>query len=508
MVDSSVEALKKQLAILEAKVEKHDELLRSLISLNAKGRVFDISRWMPAPDAVEEKVDINETTIQRLEFEVDKPHNMVDRLRNTVFGRFYLKYLKKNWLIRWVVLWLWRNGYPIYANTRALLSGNKTQKWRELTNYKKYIAEQGIAVKAVAHEELVETPLPRVFPSAEQDYLVSPHSSYVYPDIYIFALNNAMVSGGTNLVLVDNKILHHDLYDFSRDYTSEELHGRVVFDNKLRKARWLSHDIAPEVIPVAASFLDSCAPNYAHWMTEVLPRIAIFCAEEAYKDIPILINDGLHRNLMESLRVVAGSARKIIVIPTGKAAKVAQLHLVSVAGYVPFERRNTTLDKYSHGLFSPTAFNLLRARTDTFAARSQGEWPDKIILRRKSGARLVSNFADMESALVPKGFKVIETEGLSFIEQVILFSRAKIIIGSSGAALANLVFAPKDAKIFILISKFPDTSYWYWQNIACSTGKKINYVLGAIESGGKSIHADFSIDLEKFLDELEADVFA
>ena len=52
MVDSSVEALKKQLAILEAKVEKHDELLRSLISLNAKGRVFDISRWMPAPDAV------------------------------------------------------------------------------------------------------------------------------------------------------------------------------------------------------------------------------------------------------------------------------------------------------------------------------------------------------------------------------------------------------------------------------------------------------------------------
>lgn len=507
MHEQSNDELKKRLALLEGKVEKHEEQLRSLsILLNAQGRIFEVSRWTPTPSVVTKKIQAVDATVQRLEFNAEKPHNRVERLRSTAVGKFYLKHLKQNVLIRWVVLWLWRNGYPIYANARAYLSGSKNQKWRELTSHKDYVASHNLSSQVLVSEEQVETPAPRVLPADEQNYLTSPHTSYVYPEIYVFPVNNAIVYGGTNFVLVENKILHHDLYDFARDYTSEELHGRLVFDRALSKGRWLSHDAAPEVIPVAASFLDSCASNYAHWMTEVLPRVAIFCANEAYKDIPILINDGLHRNLMESLRVITGSDRKIIALPTGKAVSVAQLYVTSVAGYVPFERRNTALDGHSHGLFSPSAFDQLKASAESQAALSDGNWPEKIILRRRTGARLVSNFADLESALVPKGFKVVETESLTFIEQVVLFSRAKIIIGSSGAAMGNLVFAPKDARIFILISKFPETSYWYWQNMACSSGKQISYVLGAADSTGKGIHADFSIDLKSFLSVLEADI--
>lgn len=499
--------LKKQLALLEAKVEKHEEQLRSLsILLNAQGRIFEVSRWTPTPSVVGKKIETAEATVQKLEFNAEKPHNKVERLRSTAVGKFYLKYLKQNAVIRWVVLWLWRNGHPFYANVSAHLSGSKNQKWRELTSHKSYVASHDLRSQVLVTKELVETPAPQVLPAVEKDYLTSPHTSYVYPEIYVFSANNAIVYGGSNLVLVENRILHHDLYDFARDYTSEELHGRLVFDRTLSKGRWLSHDTAPEVIPVAASFLDSCASNYAHWMTEVLPRVAIFCANEAYKDIPILINDGLHRNLIESLRVITGSDRKIIALPTGKAVAVAQLYITSVAGYVPFERRSSALDGHSHGLFSPSAFDLLKASAESQAVELDGNWPEKIILRRRTGARLVSNFADLESALVPKGFKVIEAESLTFIEQVALFSRAKIVIGSSGAALASLVFAPKDAKIFILISKYPDTSYWYWQNMACSSGKQINYVLGAADSTAKGIHADFSIDLKNFLSVLEADI--
>ena len=509
MDELSIDELKKQLALLEEKVEKHEEQLRSLsIFLNAQGRIFEVSRWTPTNSVAEKEVEAVDATVQRLEFNAEKPHNIVERLRSTAIGQFYLKHLKQKALIRWVVLWLWRNGYPIYANVRAHLSGSKNQKWRELTSHKDYVASHNLSSQVLVSEEQVETPTPRVLPEDEQGYLTSPHTSYVYPEIYVFSANNAIVYGGSNFVLVENKILHHDLYDFARDYTSEELHGRLVFDRALSKGRWLSHDTTPEIIPVAASFLDSCASNYAHWMTEVLPRVAIFCANEAYKNIPILINDALHRNLMESLRVITGSDRKIIAVPTGKAVAVAQLYITSVAGYVPFERRNTALAEHSHGLFSPSAFDLLRTKAVNQAVESDSNWPEKIILRRRTGARLVSNFAALESALVSKGFKIVEAESLTFIEQVALFSRAKIIIGSSGAALASLVFAPKDAKIFILISKFPDTSYWYWQNIACSSGKQISYVLGTADSTGKGIHADFSIDLKNFLNVLETGISA
>lgn len=507
MDELSVYELKKQLLLLEAKVERHEEQLRSLsLLLNAKALTYEVPKWTPTLGIRDKNVKPIDIAVQRIKPYADKPDDKIERIRNTVFGQLYLKYLKKNTSVRWIVLWLWRNGYPVYANICAHFSGSKNQKWRELLSHKSYISSHGLDVEVAVGVESVKTPAPRVLPSDNQDYLVSPHTSYTYPEIYTFCASNATVYGGSNLVLVENKVLHHDLYDFARDYTSEELHGRLVFDRHLSKVRWLSHDTSPEIIPVAASFLDSCASNYAHWLTEVLPRAAIFCADEAYKDVPILVNDGLHQNLIESLRIVSGSGRKIIALPTGRAAFVTQLYITSVAGYVPFERRNNALDNHSHGLFSPAALSLLKARAESSAAHSDENWPEYIILRRRTGARLVSNFAELESALASKGFKVVETEGLSFVEQVALFSRAKVIIGSSGAALASLVFAPKGAKIFILISKFPDTSYWYWQNMACSSGKKINYVLGVADSTGKGIHADFSIDLKGFLSVLESDI--
>ena len=69
------------------------------------------------------------------------------------------------------------------------------------------------------------------------------------------------------------------------------------------------------------------------------------------------------------------------------------------------------------------------------------------------------------------------------------------------------MFAPSDAKIYILIGKFPDTSYWYWQNIACASGKEINYVFGEVVHGReRGIHSDFMVNLESLALELDQEL--
>ena len=88
----------------------------------------------------------------------------------------------------------------------------------------------------------------------------------------------------------------------------------------------------PERVESAAVFVDACAPNYAHWLTEVLPRVALFCREERYAGIPLVVNDGLHRNLVESLRMITRGTRRIIMLPIGRAIVVSELFLTSVAG--------------------------------------------------------------------------------------------------------------------------------------------------------------------------------
>ena len=423
--------------------------------------------------------------------------DIVARLNATVVGRFYASHLKQYPFVRGVVIWLWRNAYPIYVNhISIILKSRKAKRWHSLIKLGDFTKSRGLTTTQLVNAVVVETPIPKVFPESDQGYLVSPHDRYNAPPAYVATINNGMIYGGSNLILTQDGVICHDLYDFERDYTSEELHGRTLIDPKSKRIRWLLHDEAPEQIPVAASFVDACAANYAHWMTEVLPRIALFCAEERFYGVPIVINDGLHKNIMESLFLVVGAEREIISLPIGRALAVDELYLTSVTGYVPFERRKSKLSVHSHGLFSPRAFELLRKNMDAFGEKDKGQsWPEKIFLRRNSGARRVTNGADLEELLIGKGYAIVEPERLTFFQQAQLFGQAKIIISSSGAALANILFAESNAKILILIAKHPDTNYWYWQNISCASGKKVSYVFGEMAGGFDGIHADFTVDV-------------
>ncbi len=88
--------------------------------------------------------------------------------------------------------------------------------------------------------------------------------------------------------------------------------------------------------------------------------MVMFCMDKRFEGVPVIVNDGLHQNIMESLLLVTGVDREIITLPIGRALVVDKLYLTSVAGYVPFERRKNKLTNHSHGMFSPRAFETLR----------------------------------------------------------------------------------------------------------------------------------------------------
>ena len=431
-----------------------------------------------------------------------KTLGIVTTLRNTWFGRVYTSHFKQYAVVRWIIQWLWRNGYPIYVkHIDPILSSpsrRHARRWRSLITLKQFAQKRETVIFKLADAAVVETPEPHVFPSCDQSYLLSPHVRYKSPEIYVTIINDGMVYGGSNLVLADGKVVCHDLYDFERDYTSEELHGRTLIDPKSRCIRWLLHDEEPERIPAAAAFVDACASNYAHWLTEVLPRVAIFCADERFKSIPIVVNRGLHKNIMESLFLVTGPDREIIILPIDRELRCDKLYITSVVGYVPFDWRKKKLSDHSHGVFSPLVFDVLRKQLNGLVQNTKDQaWPEKIFLRRNSEYRKVVNSIDVEKLFLSHGYVVVEPEKLTFLQQVALFKNAKSIVSSTGAALANIIFAPQTSKISILISKHPDTIYWYWQNIACVSGKTINYVFGKIsDSQVSGIHSSFTIDLD------------
>lgn len=431
------------------------------------------------------------------------PGGILEFLGRSNWVKFYRQYLKQIPVVRSVAIFIWQKAYPTYLKIAASRSGDAdVKKWRGLMAQRDYPSNW---VVSLADSATVKTRLPCVIPGGYQDY-VSPQDGFSAPDVIVQPIIKGRVNGASNLVLAKSTLVRHDLFDIQRDYTSEELHGRVVIDVASSRARWLLHDAVPVEMRRAASFVDACAPNYAHWLTEVLPRLALYCGQQRFAEVPIIINAGLHKNIIESVSYFAGEHREIIGLPVGRAVVVDELHLVSVAGYVPFERRNGKVGGHAQGVFNPYAFQKIREGVLPSAAAVQSGLLDKIYIRRNSGSRRVVNSAELEAALVARGYSVIEPEKLSFIEQVRVFSGARSIIGSSGAALANLIFAPESADIYVLIGRYRDTSFWYWQNMASTVGANISYVFGEIASGGGAeIHADFRIDVPAFLIALDSE---
>lgn len=366
-----------------------------------------------------------------------------------------------------------------------------------------FVGTHNLKTTILAEPHVVVTPAPRVYPQRDQHYLKSPHGQYVFPATFVAEVPGALVQGGTNIVVANGSAIHHDLFTREEDFTSEELHDRMGLDVRAGRVVWRAPDPQPEFLEVAANFVDACASNYAHWLTEVAPRIALLCAKPEFDGVPLIVNDGLHPNIMESLFTLAGGRHPIIALPLGRSVRVKRLYLVSCAGYVPFEPRlGVYAAGMSHGKFSSLAFDAMRHAC--FASLQPRATPPRIFLRRNSGVRRLVNTEAIEALLVSRGFTVVEPEKLSFVMQVQLFRQAEVIIGPTGAALANIIFSDSRARIAILISRQEDVIYWYWQNIAKASGKAVSYVLGNhLEGVASHVHADFQVPLEAIVEFVE-----
>lgn len=453
---------------------------------------------------------MNEVTpninLVEIELSNSQTHDLLSRLRHSWFGCVYRRYLKKISLIRWMAIRIWIFGNRVIQVLMLIHPVIRQQRrWRKLLRLQNFVAMQNTVVEKLVASSLVEPSKAKVFPNVDQAYLVPLYDRFEFPEISVVHMNQAVIYGGSNLILHGEDVLCHDLYNFESDTTSEELHGRIRLDPIGMRIRWLMHDEEPVSVSVAATFLDACAGNYAHWMTEILPRIAVFCSDHRFKSIPIVVDAELHSNIMESIALLAGTKREVLALPVGRALAVDDLYVTSAVGYVPFGRRGKSLGFHSHGIFSPAAFLVLReSLREAVNVPTEKRLPEKIFLRRISGARKLINTDEIEAGLVARGYEVVETERLTFSEQVALFSRVKEIVAPTGAALANAIVCQPGTAVTVLMSKHEDMIYGYWSNLLSPLQINVNYILGnEVDGHPLGIHADYVInssDLDDFLD--------
>lgn len=328
----------------------------------------------------------------------------------------------------------------------------------------------------------------------------------IHPAVEHRLIKRAAVRGLSDLVYVDNHVLHHDLIQPQSDLLPEErIPGTVV---NLREGTFSRPWINTRAhrLPTALSLLSATSPNYAHWLTEILPKAVLWARMGGAADVPLLVDTGLHANIMRSLDLALPAEQKVLRVPRGQLVNVDRLHHISSPGHIPFEPRVPGDLQRSHGTFSAPALRLtieaIKARLDL---REDDPQDDVLFIRRNSGSRNVLNQAELDEFVASKGWHVIAPETLTFDEQVRVFHRARMVVGPTGAAMANLMFARPGCRVGIMMSTHPATPYFYWHNLADSLGAQVEYILCEPEAGWpQGVHSNFTVPVDEMRRAYEA----
>jgi len=335
----------------------------------------------------------------------------------------------------------------------------------------------------LAHGETAELDMPSVYPELYRDRLHSEVWSLAVPAVRAVEIPDAEVMGKCDFVFTGLQCLHHGLYQLWRDLPAEEMHGMISIETaKNLAARYPNTEEPIETLPEAISLIGSASANYVHWLTETAPKLALIDEIDTLSSLPLIIDADLHPNILESLQCLNTHKRKLISLKRGQTCKVDKLISISPVAYVPFDYRRGIKPEQLEvdpgwAMFVPDALHSLREKLLCRLADGQPASGRRLFLRRDSEFRQMHNAMEVEALLHEHGFEVINPESLSFVDQVKLFSSAEIIVAQAGAALGNMIFAPKGCRVVILSAWSPFSIYYYFSNMASLLGQRCTFVL-------------------------------
>jgi capsular polysaccharide biosynthesis protein len=203
----------------------------------------------------------------------------------------------------------------------------------------------------------------------------------------------------------------------------------------------------------------------------LLPRLLFLERFDRFRNMRLIVQRGITKAQRQSLEIL-GIPRERVIEFDGHHWQVERLYYVcpGLCG-------------------NPTSLPAQWLR-NRFAPNGTGS-RRLYVSRNDAKKRRVVNEADLLDALLPLGFEVVTLAGMSFAEQVRLFSEAKVVVGPHGAGFTNMVFAAPGAVVVELFSPtYINGCYWALAN---ASGHRYGF------SVGSACDDDIRVDVHKLI---------
>ncbi|HXJ79106.1 MAG TPA: glycosyltransferase 61 family protein [Candidatus Methylomirabilis sp.] len=121
----------------------------------------------------------------------------------------------------------------------------------------------------------------------------------------------------------------------------------------------------------------------------------------------------------------------------------------------------------------------------------------RLLVARKGPTRKIANLEQVEACLGRYDFETVYLEGMSIVDQILLFQRAEFVIGPHGAGLANLLFCEPGTRVIEFMPSV-EMRPFFWL-----ISEKLDLVYG-VQFCAAADDRGFQTDVKVDIDKLEA----
>lgn len=329
------------------------------------------------------------------------------------------------------------------------------------------------------------------------------------PEVAVFCINNAAALSRTDFILLGNEIAIPDVMKPEKDILTIEFEGRGKYLAKSNRLQLLTR---PREVKIESglSLFGQANGNYAHWLTESLPKLVL--ADDGYVpiDVPILVENNLHPKIYDSLDLLNVNNREIIKVSPYSRVIAERLYYISPTAYVPAgqrskrEAQNGEYDEANFA-FSGDAIRSFSNKARVLSEKYRGLGPDlltsskyvdksesypkAIFVERPAisvgNGRLILNEADTKRSLNKIGVKSFNPANMPFMGQVNLFSDLEIAIGAIGASLVNLIFTKSGCEVIVISPTYTNANFAYFPTLLGIFGHHVTFVIGHQDGSGR-----------------------
>lgn len=300
-------------------------------------------------------------------------------------------------------------------------------------------------------------------------------SPITLPEVALYRFRNAQVCSVSRSVILPGERLVVERVTTSKttaaDYSGAHLlyHGRDLA--LVRKG------IQAEPLDKGLLITGVSEVNYYHWVLEILSQLQ-FVSElpREYDDYPVLIS--AHSQNIPAIKALIeaiGIPRPVIFLKSVAAYCIADLLMISAPNNCVANFQGSARGIAENSFARPESIQFLRNKALPLAADIDPvTLPKRVFLGRKGFLRPY-NQAEVLARLEPLGFTCVYMEEQDIHHQVAIMANADIIIGPTGAAWTNILFAAKGARALCWMAEEAG-AISFFSNLAAIVDVEMDYI--------------------------------